>query len=130
MPLRVNFTRITPVLVVDSVEACLPFWVDRLGFTRTAEVPHGDRLGFVILTSGRTEVMLQSVASVRDDIPGAEPGPGRTSLFIEVDDLAAVQRALGDWPRLVAQRDTFYKMRETIVRDPAGNDILFAQRLG
>ncbi|WP_434422053.1 VOC family protein [Nannocystis pusilla] len=125
-----NFTRITPVLVVDSVEDCLPFWVDRLGFTRTAEVPHGDRLGFVILTSGRTELMLQTVASVRDDIPGAEPGPSRTSLFIEVDDLAAVQRALGDWPRLVAQRDTFYGMRETIVRDPAGNDILFAQRIG
>jgi catechol 2,3-dioxygenase-like lactoylglutathione lyase family enzyme len=126
----VNFTRITPVLVVDAVEACLPFWTDRLGFSKTAEVPHDGRLGFVILTSGRTELMLQSVASVRDDIPGADAGPGRTSLFIEVDDLAAVQRALGDWPRLVDQRDTFYGMRETIVRDPAGNDILFAQRIG
>ncbi|PCC70091.1 Uncharacterized conserved protein PhnB, glyoxalase superfamily [Nannocystis exedens] len=125
-----KFTRITPVLVVDAIEDCLPFWTDRLGFERTAEVPHGDRLGFVILTSGATEVMLQTVASVRDDVPGSDPAPGRTSLFIEVDDLAAVQRALGDWPRLVDQRDTFYGMRETIVRDPAGNDILFAQRIG
>ncbi|MDC0721959.1 VOC family protein [Nannocystis bainbridge] len=121
--------RITPVLVVESVEQCLPFWTDRLGFEKTAEVPHEGRLGFVILTAGRTEVMLQSIASVRDDFAGNDEGPHRASLFIEVDDLPALQRALGDWPRLVDQRDTFYGTRETIVRDPAGNDLVFAQKL-
>jgi hypothetical protein len=36
--------RLTPVLVVDSVEQCLPFWVDRLGFAAANQVPlrHGD----------------------------------------------------------------------------------------
>jgi len=121
--------RITPVLVVESVEECLSFWAGRLGFVKTAEVPHGERLGFVILTAGDTELMLQSVASVRDDIPGGAAAAQRASLFIEVADLAAVQRALGDWPRVVAERDTFYGMRETIVDDPAGNSVVFAQRL-
>ncbi|MBZ5711149.1 VOC family protein [Nannocystis pusilla] len=124
-----NVQRITPVLVVESVEDCLSFWADRLGFVKVAEVPHGERLGFVILSAGATEIMLQSVASVRDDVPGAGAAAERASLFIEVADLAAVQRALGDWPRVVDQRDTFYGMRETIVADPAGNTVLFAQRL-
>lgn len=121
--------RITPVLIVESIEDCLSFWTERLGFVRTAEVPHGDRLGFVILTSGATEVMLQSVASVREDVPELAGGAHRTALFVEVADIAAIQRRLGDWPRVVAQRETFYGTRETVVRDPAGNAVTFAQRL-
>jgi len=41
--------KITPVLVVEEIEPCLPFWVDRLGFQNVAQVPEGDSLGFVIL---------------------------------------------------------------------------------
>ena len=80
--------KITPVVVVDAIEPCLGFWVDRLGFTRTVEVPHGDALGFVILNHGSTELMLQSRASVEADVPAlivggtAKDGVG---LFIEVD---------------------------------------------
>ena len=44
--------KLAPVLVVDRIEPCLPFWVDRLGFEKTVEVPESDRLGFVILASG------------------------------------------------------------------------------
>ncbi|HUP61024.1 MAG TPA: hypothetical protein VNA69_11450 [Thermoanaerobaculia bacterium] len=40
--------KITPVLIVPAIEPVLPLW-ESIGFTRTAEVPHGDRLGFVIL---------------------------------------------------------------------------------
>src|SRR4029453_8853944 len=41
--------KLTPVLFVGEIEPCLEFWT-RLGFERTAEVPEGDRLGFVLLT--------------------------------------------------------------------------------
>ena len=41
---------LTPNVIVETIEPVLPFWVDRLGFTVTAKVNEGDRLGFVILT--------------------------------------------------------------------------------
>lgn len=40
--------KLTPVLAVDEIEPVLPFWIERLGFEKTVEVPQGDRLGFVI----------------------------------------------------------------------------------
>jgi len=42
-----NVKRITPVLLVKEIEPIIPFWVDRLGFARTIEVPDGHKLGFV-----------------------------------------------------------------------------------
>lgn len=61
--------KLSPVLFVETIEPCLGFWVDRLGFTRTMEVPYGDGLGFAAVASGAVEVMYQSRASVADDIP-------------------------------------------------------------
>ena len=52
--------RITPVLYVKEIEPCVKFWVERLGFEMTAQVPDGDRLGFVILQKGNLEIMYQS----------------------------------------------------------------------
>ena len=40
---------LTPILVVDEIEPCIPFWTERLGFQKTTEVPHEGELGFVIL---------------------------------------------------------------------------------
>ena len=67
--------KITPNLIVPSIEACLPLWIDRLKFKRTAEVPDGDSLGFIILARGDVEVMLQSERSLASDITSAPPGP-------------------------------------------------------
>ncbi len=119
--------RITPLLYVDAIEPSLPFW-ERLGFTRDAEVPHGDRLGFVILKHGAAEIMYQTRASVADDLPVLENTPmGGSLLFIEVDDLAFVERNLGDTPLVAPKRTTFYGATEIIVREPAGNIVTFAQ---
>jgi uncharacterized glyoxalase superfamily protein PhnB len=118
--------KLTPNLIVDSIEASLPFWVDRLGFTRQTEVPEGDRLGFVILTRGPVELMLQSRASVQKDVAPLADGPYRSALYLEVDDLAPIRAALAGWPLVVPERTTFYGARELIVRDPAGNAVSFA----
>ena len=119
----------TPVMVVDAIEPCLAFWVERLGFAKTAEVPHGDRLGFVMLNRGGVELMYQTRASIAADDPtvGREPFRGHTPLFIEVDDLAAVQSALAGAEVLIAERKTFYGATETAVRGPDGQVITFAQ---
>src|SRR5579864_4914531 len=60
--------RITPILFVEEVEPCAKFWVERLGFQKTAEVPQGDKLGFVMLQKGNVELMYQSYASVDKDV--------------------------------------------------------------
>lgn len=115
-------------LIVPSIEDCLPFYVERLGFTKTVEVPHDGKLGFVILKRGALELMLQTRASVEADIAGLEPAGFRAALYIEVDTLAPIRKALAGWPLVVPERTTFYGAREIIVRDPAGNVVCFASR--
>lgn len=119
---------ITPNLFVESIEACLPFWVDRLGFTVAASVPHEGHIGFVILTLGDVELMLQSRASVADDIAPLANESFRSMLYLRVGDLAPLREALADVTHVVPERHTFYGADEIIVRDPAGNVIAFAHR--
>lgn len=121
--------KITPVVIVDSIEPVLPLW-EAIGFTRTAEVPHGAGLGFVILSNGSAEVMYQTVESVRADEPRALEGrkPGAYTLFVQVDDLDAVVGKLPEGTDVfVPRRTTPYGATETFVRDAAGNVVLFAQ---
>jgi uncharacterized glyoxalase superfamily protein PhnB len=119
-----------PVLVVAAVEPSLAFWEDRLGFTRVAEVPHGDRLGFAMLVKDAVEVMLQSEASVRDDM-GAALGERlaglSTAFYMRVSDLDAVITALGDYPVALPRRMTFYGADEIGVYEPGGHLVVFAR---
>jgi hypothetical protein len=121
--------KLTPVLVVEEIESCLPFWIDRLGFEKTAEVPEGSRLGFVILRKDDVEVMYQSRESVAKDVPALLPKPGGQpiGLFIEVSDVAAVERALAGLPVILPRRQTFYGMDEIGFNEPGGNAVIFAQ---
>jgi hypothetical protein len=68
------FKKLTPVLFVKEIEPVLPFWVEGLGFTKTAEAPEGDKLGFVILERDGVEVMCQTYASVDKDMPAIAAG--------------------------------------------------------
>jgi len=115
-------------LIVASIEDCLPFYVDRLGFTKTVEVPHEATLGFTILKRGELELMLQSRASLAGDIAGLGAEPFRAALYIEVDKLAPIRKALAGWPLVIPERTTFYGAREVIVRDPGNNVVVFASR--
>jgi uncharacterized glyoxalase superfamily protein PhnB len=124
-----NVKRITPVLFVKEIEPILPFWVERLEFSKAIEVPHGDKLGFVALQKGSTEVMYQTFASLGEDMPliadAAKKGP--TFLYIEVDNLDAVLAALKDAKIAQPERTAFYGMREVGFQDPAGHFVTFAQ---
>src|SRR5262245_13143072 len=98
--------KLTPVLVVEEIEPCLGFWT-ALGFEKTVEVPEGDRLGFVILVKDAVEVMYQSRASVKEDIPALGDQPSRAALYLEVNDLDAVAKAVKGAPVVVKRRKTF-----------------------
>ena len=118
-----------PVLIVDAVEPCAEFW-QKLGFTRVAEVPHNDTLGFVILVGYGIELMYQSLESVTADdaAMGSHLKTGGASLFVEVPDLEAAVKAVEGAPIALPERTTFYGMREIGVLDPAGNVVLFAEK--
>jgi hypothetical protein len=122
-------SKATAVLLVEQVEKSLPFF-EAAGFKRTVEVPHGDGLGFCILEGGNAEVMLQTYASATSDVKQIQAQDFKaclTFLFIEVDDLAAVERALKPYKIVIPRRETFYGANETGYREPSGHFITFAQ---
>ena len=125
-----NVKRITPVLLVKEIEPLVPFWVERLGFAKTIEVPDGNKLGFVTFQKGPAEVMYQTYSSVEKDAPpamSAEARKGPTYLYMEVDDLDAVLAAMKDVKIVMPVRTAFYGMREFSVQDPGGHFLTFAQ---
>jgi hypothetical protein len=124
-----NVTKVTPVRIVDRIEPCLPFWCEALGYRKAAEVPHGGALGFVLLENDAGEIMLQTRASLADDIAAAAKLDPHTVLFVEVKSLEAVRKATRGAKVLVDERTTFYGMRETVVVDPCGTVVVFAQEV-
>ncbi|HEX3880707.1 MAG TPA: VOC family protein [Bryobacteraceae bacterium] len=121
--------KITAVLLVEEIEKSLPFWVDRMGFAKSVEVPEGNRLGFVILARDGVELMLQTIESVRKDAPQLLPKAGaQASLFIEVDDFADTVRRLDGYSIALPERTTFYGMREIGILEPNGHNVIFAAR--
>jgi len=125
-----NVKRITPVLLVKEIEPVVPFWVEKLGFAKTVEVPDGSKIGFVAFQKGTTEVMYQTYASVEKDAPPAmasEARKGPTFLYVEVDNFDAMLAAMKDVKIVMPVRTAFYGMKEIGVQEPGGHFITFAQ---
>ena len=123
--------KITAVLVVEEIEKSLAFWVARMGFEKTVEVPEGDRLGFVILAREGAELMMQTISSVQKDEPKFAPDRVMAKgcgLFIEVGDFEDVKRRLEGYPIVMQERVTFYGMREIGVSEPNGHTVVFAAK--
>ncbi len=122
--------KITPVLVVDEIEPSLEFWVNKLGFEKTVEVPEGDKLGFVILQKDGAEVMLQTRASIRKDAGPASDAvlTAGSNLYIEVDNFSEALERVHGAEVLVPERTTFYGMREIWVREPGRHVVGFAAK--
>ncbi len=120
---------LTPIVFVEAIEPCLPFWTEKLGFTRTMEVPDGDRLGFAAVQRDAVEVMYQTYASIGDDIPAmASLARDEASvLFIQVSDVAEVARRLEGEEIVQPMRETFYGSREFSVRAPCGTVVGLAE---
>lgn len=123
--------QLSPVITVDAIEPCLPFWTERLGFEVTGTVPRGDVLGFAMMSRGGVQIMYQTRDSIADDIPALldDFGTGKTPLFIEVDAIDPLLPALEGADVVVERRTTFYDMDEIFVRAPCGTVVGFASRV-
>jgi hypothetical protein len=120
---------LTPILLVDAIEPCLPFW-ESLGFQVTIQVPEGNALGFVILKNGPVEVMYQTRASVAKDVPSMADFPSSSILYIHVTNIDEIIAAVADAPVLIEKRSTFYGAVEYSVREPGGNAVSFSDVSG
>lgn len=131
---HLRFTSIAPVLIVERVEPTRDFFRDRLGFTETSTVAHGDAVGFALLERDGVTVMVQSRASVIADVghdavrrmDEAYGRQGAVGLYLTVSEVDLVVPAVADTDVLVPLRKTFYGAHEITVREPGGHAVTFA----
>ncbi len=121
---------LAPVLIVDQVEPCVAFWVERFGFEKKNPVPGPDgKLIFASVERGAIELMYQTRASVLAEAPGpaADLAGVSVALFITVENLDQVEQAIHGAPVVKPRHQTFYGSAEIYVREPGGNTVGFAQ---
>lgn len=125
-----RLTHLAPVLVVDRVEPCVAFWVERFGFTAQHQVPGDDgSIFFASVVKDGIEIMYQTRASVEADAatrPGHVDGVS-TVLYFTVPSLDDAERATAGAPVVKARHQTPYGSSEIYVREPGGHLVGFAQ---
>lgn len=124
-PPQPNVQALTPILIVERIEPCLPFW-DALGFKLLKSVPGKTGMQFAMLGDGSRTVMYQTIESVRGDLK-ITPAAGQSALYLAVADIDAATRGISPNAIVVQKRRTEYGMTEIFVREPGGNLVGFAQ---
>lgn len=124
-----NLKKLTTLLVVDAIEPCLPSW-EALGYRVTVRIPEKGPVGFVILKGSPGELMLQTRASLKDDLPIVSKSKPEVLLYADVPSIAAAKRALPTAKVLVAERKTFYGATEAWVELPGGTILGLAEHQG
>ena len=129
-----QFSKLTPNLLVASVERSLSFYIDVLGFTRGMTVPEESPFVFASVTSGAVEIFFNDAATAVKEYPAFANKPiGATgTLYIELDGSSPID-AFHDRikPKVSVTMPLltqFYGMREFAITDPDGYVITFAQR--
>jgi uncharacterized glyoxalase superfamily protein PhnB len=134
---HLRYESVAPVLIVERVEPSRDFFRDRLGFAQISVVAEGERLAFAMLGKDGVVVMVQSHASLIEDvghdaaraINETISSRGAVGLYITVSDVELVVPAVADASVIVPLRKTFYGMHEVTVREPGGHAVTFASRL-
>jgi hypothetical protein len=121
-----KINKATAIHFVDAIEPALPFW-SALGWVKEVEVPHGDKIGFVILKNEDRELMLQTHASLAEDLPQTTELAPKHAFYMDVESLADAKKSITAGRVLVEERTTFYGAKESWVVDPSGVLIGFAE---
>jgi lactoylglutathione lyase len=126
-----QFLKLTPNLLVASVERSLAFYVDTLGFERGMTVPEASPFAFASVVSGAVEIFFNDAKGAVKEYAGFAGKPlGATgTLFIEVEGIEDLHERVKPIVKIVMPMVTqFYGMREFAIEDPDGYVITFAQR--
>src|ERR1043165_737279 len=133
-----HVTKLTPNLIVSSVDQSLAFYEGVLGFARGMTVPEQAPFVFAAVTGGPIEIFFNDRSTVAKESPqfaGKALGGGNT-MFIELTgpggagSLDAYHDAIKDRVKIVMPLHTqWYGMREFAIEDPDGYVITFATRV-
>jgi lactoylglutathione lyase len=127
-----QFTKLTPNLLVVSVERSLAFYIDVLGFARGMTVPDEPPFAFGAVTASAVEIFFNEASGAIKEYPGFAGKPiGCTgTLFVEVAGVNELHARLQGKAKIVMPIETkFYGMREFAIEDPDGYVITFAERV-
>jgi lactoylglutathione lyase len=124
-------TKLTPNLIVSSVDQSLAFYEGVLGFSRGMTVPEQAPFVFAAVTSGPVEIFFNDRSTVTKENPqfaGKSLGGGNT-MFIEIVGIDAYHDEIKDRVKIVMPIHTqWYGMREFAIEDADGYVITFAER--
>lgn len=127
-----HIQKLTPNLIVSSVERSLAFYEGVLGFTRGMTVPEQPPFVFAAVTNGPVEIFFNDRSTVSKESPqmaGLGPGGGNT-MFIELTGVDAFHDDIKDRVTILMPLATqWYGMREFAIADPDGYVITFAERV-
>jgi hypothetical protein len=112
-----TLNKLTSVVIVDAIEPALPSY-EALGYKVNVRVPESGTLGFVIMAGPAGELMLQTRASLTEDLPEIAKRAPSHLLYGDVRSLDATKRALRDAKVLIKQRKTFYGATESWLELP------------
>ena len=115
------------VTLVDRVEPCLDFWVDRLGFEIRIKIEDNDGVEFAIVGLDDVELAYRAHRSLGDDHSAEEFGPPSTGglIHFEVEDLDHLLSRLDGVEMLSPARESIFG-REVFCREPSGRVVGFA----
>ena len=117
--------KLTPNIVVSSIETSLAFYRDVLGFKVTMSVPDPAPYVFVGLQSGPVEVFINAAEIMPEKVSFGNS----LSLYVEVVDIKALHESLRPQvPIAIPLEKKFYGMTEFAIHDPDGHMIIFAQQ--
>lgn len=124
--------KLTPNLIVSSVERSLAFYCDVLGFTRTATVPDESPFAFAMVQSGSVEIFFNAREAAIEEYPALAKLPigGTLTLYMEVSDVAQLHDELKARVKVTMPLEKkFYGVTEFAFEDPDGYVITFAERI-
>jgi hypothetical protein len=124
-----NLKKLTTLLVVDAIEPCLAPW-QALGYRVVTRVPETGTADFAILASAAGELMLQTRASLQDDLPAVATSRPSFLLYADVASLTEAKAALEGARVLVSQRQTFYGATEAWLQLEGGAVIGLSEHAG
>src|SRR5471032_2450103 len=110
-----RFKKLTPNLLVATVERSLAFYVNTLGFERGMTVPEQSPFVFASVTSGTIEIFFNDRATAVKEYPAFDgKALGATAtLFIEVEGIEALYERLEPLVTIVMPFITqWYGMKE------------------
>lgn len=129
MPYEIK--KLTPNLIVSSVEQSLAFYCDVLGFTRTGTVPEESPYVFGMVQSGPVEIFFNAQGPAVEEYPAfaGKPIGGTLTLYMEVSGVKKIYDDLKGRVKVTMPLEKkFYGVTEFAFEDPDGYVITFAER--